>query len=192
LSAVSEFLRTQRGAVAALCLVIAIFALVVVTPVVAAFSAQADDIGDLLQQLGLYRAEIASKPALQAQLAELDREGANVPGVIEGDSTALAQAQLQQQIKTIIEANQGNLRSVQALPAAKRAGFETIAVQCDLSVPESRLKSLAYALSTHKPYLFVDEASISAPPSDPDNVQAHEQVLDVRWTVHGYRWVAQK
>ena len=190
--AVSEFLRTRAGALVALGLGVLVFALVVVTPVIAAFSAQNDDIDDLLQQLGSYRAEIASEPALQSQLAELDREGATVPGVIEGDSTSLAQAQLQHQIKIVVEASQGNLRSVQALPAAAQGGFETIAVQCDFSIPESRLKSLAYALSTHRPYLFVDEASIASPPNDPDNVQAREQMLDVRWTVHGYRWVAQK
>jgi hypothetical protein len=180
------------GALAVACFAGAALVLVVLVPVIAVFSAQNDEIHDLLQQLGLYRAEIGSKSALQAQLAELDREGATVPGVIEGDSTSLAQAQLQQQIKMIVEANQGSLRSVQALPAAKQGVFETIAVQCDLSIPASRLKDLSYAIGTHRPYLFVDEASITAPPNDPDNVQAHEQVLDVRWTVHGYRWVAQK
>lgn len=188
----SEFFRTRTGLFAALGLGVAAFVLVVVTPVAAAFWAQNSDIGDLLQQLGSYRAEIAAKPALEAQLAELDRQGATVPGVIEGDTASLAEAQLQRQIKTVVEANQGTLRSVQALPAVKQGGFETIAVQCDLSVPMSRLKDLAYALTAHRPYLFVDEASISAPPSDPDNIRSHEQMLDVRWTVHGYRWVAQK
>ena len=192
MSELSDFFRTRTGVYTALGLGIVAFALVIVTPVVAAFAAQSGDIDDMLQQLGSYRAEIAAKPALQAQLAELDRQGATVPGVIEGDTTSLAQAQLQRQIKAVVEANQGTLHSVQAMPAVKQGGFETIAVQADLSVPISRLKALAYALSAHRPYLFVDEASISAPPSDLDNVQVHEQMLDVRWTVHGYRWVAQK
>jgi len=192
MSELSNFFRTRTGVYTALGLGIVAFALVIVAPVVAAFAAQNGDIDDMLQQLGSYRAEIAAKPALKTQLAELDRQGATVPGVIEGDTTALAQAQLQRQIKTLVEANQGTLRSVQAMSAIKRGGFETIAVQADLSVPISRLKALAYALSAHRPYLFVDEASISAPPSDLDNIQIHEQMLDVRWTVHGYRWVAQK
>jgi len=192
MSELSNFFRTRTGVYTALGLGIAAFALVIVTPVVAAFAAQNGDIDDMLQQLGSYRAEIAAKPVLKAQLTELDRQGATVPGVIEGDTTALAQAQLQRQVKTLVEANQGTLHSVQAVPAVKQGGFETIAVQADLSVPISRLKALAYALSAHRPYLFVDEASISAPPSDLDNIQVHEQMLDVRWTVHGYRWVAQK
>jgi len=192
MSELSDFFRTRTGVYTALGLGIAAFALVIVTPVVAAFAAQSGDIDDMLQQLGSYRAEIAAKPVLQAQLVELDRQGATVPGVIEGGTTSLAQAQLQRQIKAVVEANQGTLHSVQAMPAVKQGGFETIAVQADLSVPISRLKALAYALSAHRPYLFVDEASISSPPSDLDNVQVHEQMLDVRWTVHGYRWVAQK
>jgi predicted secreted protein len=191
-SELSKFFRTRTGLYTAFGLGIVGFVLVVVTPVTAAFWAQNGDIDDMLQQLGSYRAEIAAQPALQAQLAELDRQGATVPGVIEGDTTSLAEAQLQRQIKTLVEENQGTLHSVQTMPAIKQGGFETIAVQADLSVPISRLKALAYALSAHRPYLFVDEASITTPPSDPDNIQAHEQMLDVRWTVHGYRWVAQK
>lgn len=183
---------THRGsALAALAIAILILALLA-APVIAAFWAQNADIQDSLQQLGIYRAEIASKPQLQSELAELDRRGASVPGVIGGDSTALAQAQLQSQLKSVVEASQGAVRSMQPLPAAKQGGFETIAVQCDFSIPESRLKDLAYAISAHKPYLFVDEASITSPPSDPDAAINREQMLDVRWTIHGYRWVDRK
>ena len=191
MTASSELLKKERRP--ALVLGIALLLLVLLAaPVVAAFSAQNSDIDKSLRQLGLYRAEIASKPALEAELAELDRQGASVPGVIGGDSTALAQAQLQSQIKAVVEAAQGTVRSVQALPATKQGGFETIAVQCDFSVPESRLKDLAYAVGAHKPYLFIDEASIAAPPNDPDAAINREQTLDVRWTVHGYRWVDRK
>src|SRR6185437_16483912 len=88
MSELSTFFRSRTGVYTALGLGIAAFVLVVVTPVVAAFAAQNGDIDDMLQQLGSYRAEIAAKPALKAQLAELDRQGATVPGVIEGDTTS--------------------------------------------------------------------------------------------------------
>jgi len=124
--------------------------------------------------------------------AELDRQGAAVPGVVAGDSTALAQAELQSQLKTLIEANQGVVRSEQAVPSTTQGGFETIAVQCDFSIPESQLKNLAYAVGDHKPYLFVDEASISVASNDPDDMRNTQPMLDVRWTIHGYRWAARK
>ncbi len=184
----SPLLKTRAAALAALGAVLLLFGIVVVTPVVAAFSAQSDETDDALQQLGRYRAEIAAKPALEAALRDLNQKGASVPGVVEGESVALAQAQLQSQIKTIVETSSGNVRSMQILPVTQKGGFDVIAVQCDLSVPQNKLKALAYAVASHAPYLFVDEASITAPPADVDAPQIHDVMLDVRWTVHGYRW----
>ncbi len=190
--AVPDFVKGRVAAVTAFAITAALFAILVVTPVIAAFSAQGDEIADSLQQLGFYHAEIAARPALEAELRALDQRGASVPGVIEGDSTALAQAQLQSQIKTIVEANKGDIRSVQVLPVMAQGGFEVIAVECDLTIPQSSLKDLAYAIGVHKPFLFVDEASISAPASEPDDVQHRPPTLDMRWTIHGYRWVRPK
>jgi general secretion pathway protein M len=184
--------KNRTGALVALGVACVLFALIVVLPIVAAFMAQNDDIHESLNQLGFYRAQIASKSALEAQLAELDRQGASVPGVITGDSAALAQAQLQSQIKALVEASHGVVRSVQAVPATTQGGFETIQVQCDFSIPESELKNLAYAAGDHKPYLFVDEASINTASSDPDDIHNQQAMLDVRWTIHGYRWVERK
>lgn len=181
-------LKTRAAALAALAAGVVLFGLVVVAPVVAAFSAQRGETQDALQQLGYFRAEIAAKPRLEAELRSLNERGASVPGVIEGASTALAQAQLQSQIKSIVESKGGSIRSMQILPAAQQGGFEVIAVQCDLQVPMSKLQDLAYAMDSHAPYLFMDEASISAPPSEPDDIQNRQPMLDIRWTVHGYRW----
>lgn len=182
------FIKSRMAALAACAVAAIVFAVIAVTPVVAAFSAQSDEIDASLQQLGFYRAEIAAKPALEAELQSLNQKGASVPGVIDAESTSLAQAQLQSQVKALIEANKGSVRSMQIMPASKQGGFEVIAVQCDLSVPQGQLKSLAYAVAAHAPYLFVDEASISAPNTGPDDIGARQAMLDIRWTVHGYRW----
>jgi predicted secreted protein len=184
----AEFLKSRTAALIALGIAALLFVVVVVTPVVAAFSAQDDETGDALHQLGVYRAEIASKPALEAELADLNRKGASVPGVVEGESTALAQARLQSDIKTIVESNKGSVRSLQALPVASQGGFDVISIQCDLAIPQNKLKDLAYAVANHAPYLFVDEASITAPPAEPDDIQNRDVMLDVRWTIHGYHW----
>ena len=192
MSAAPAFLKTRGAALAALGLGAVLFAVLVVTPIAAAFSAQDDDIRDSLRQLGFYRAEIAAKPQLEAELKTLNAEGASVPGVIDAPSTAIAQAKLQGEIKAIVEANGGSVRSMQVMASASQSGFEIVAVQSDLSIPEARLKDLAYAVAAHAPYLFVDEASVSAPPREPDDPANRQTMLDIRWTVHGYRWGSAK
>lgn len=188
MSAAPAFLKTRTAALAALGVTAILFAFAVVAPVAAAFTAQSDEIDQALRQLGFYRAEIAAKPALEAELRALDERGASVPGVIEAPSTALAQAKLQSEIKALVEANRGSVRSMQIMPVSAQNGFEIIAVQSDLTIPEGRLKDLAYAAAAHAPYLFVNEASVTAPPREPDDIQAREVMLDIRWTVQGYRW----
>jgi len=182
--------RTAARTALAVCAILAVLA--IGAPIVAAFQAQQDDIDDALQQLGQTRAELAARPALEAELAAINRRGASVPGIVEGDSTALAQARLQSDLKTIVEGAKGEVRSMQALPAGQQGAFEAIAIECDLAIPQTRLKDLAYAVVTHAPYLFVDQVSIAAPPSNPDEPQNRDIVLDVRWTIHGYRWTGRR
>jgi Type II secretion system (T2SS), protein M subtype b len=188
----APFLKSRTAALAALGLAALLFAVVVIVPIWAAFAAQSDEMQESLRQLGFYRAEIASRPKLEAELAALNTQGASVPGVLPGDSTALAQAALQSQIKTLIEANKGQLRSIQMLPPTQKGGFEVVAAQCDVELPMSALKDLAAAIGAHMPYLFIDDASIGAPQIEPDQANARPPTLDLRWTMHGYRWKRQK
>ena len=52
-------------------------------------------------------------------------------------------------------------------------------------------QDLLYAVEVHAPYFFIDHAEISAPMmAQGDNTKAAEPVLEVRWTIHAYRWAA--
>jgi hypothetical protein len=188
-----EFLKTRRAAIAALAVAVSFAFLLVIAPLAGAFSAQNAEIAESLQQLGQFRAEQALRPALEKELDALNRQGASVPGIISADSTALAQAQLQSEIKTAVEASQGTVASIQALPASTRNGYEVIALQCDFSVPENRLQDLTYAIAAHRPYLFIDDASIAGPPGGFEAQDTKTQpILTVRISVHGFRWVRRK
>jgi len=54
-----------------------------------------------------------------------------------------------------------------------------------LTVPQSHLRHLLYAVETHTPYLLIDEADISASPDG--QPQNHDPQIEIRWTVHAYR-----
>ena len=187
-----RFLATPIAARCALAACAVLLVLAIGVPIAMAFQAQHDDIDDTLQQWGTARAQIATRAALETELASLDRRGASVPGIVEGGGTALAQARLQSDIKSIVEAAKGEVRSMQALPATQQGAFEVISIQCDLAIPQARIKDLAYAVAAHAPYLFVDQATIESPPPNPDDPAARDVMLDVRWTIHGYRWAGRR
>lgn len=165
----------------------------VIVPAVLAFRAQSDDIALALHQLAVYRAEAGTRPALERELKEARQRLSSVPGQIAGTNAPLAQAVLQNDVKTIVDRAGGNILSAQIIPATKANGFETIAIQYDLVVPITRLVGLTYAIESHTPYLFIGDADISTPQVwQPGDTPMPEPKLEVRWTIRGYRWVGGK
>ncbi|MDE2075281.1 MAG: hypothetical protein KGJ81_17755 [Alphaproteobacteria bacterium] len=154
------------------------------------FVQQDTELGEELHSLARYRAEAGLRPGLQNQIKTARQQLASIPGQIAGTSAPLAQAALQNAVKTIVDQNGGEIRSAQIVPATRANGFETIAVQYDLVVPVTHLSAMAYAIESSTPYLFIDDADITMPQNwQPEPPQAPEPEVEVRWTIHGYRWV---
>jgi hypothetical protein len=161
--------------------------------IVLVFGGQSEETTDAVHQLAVYRAEVAMRPELEAALRDLRLKAAATPGLITSDSVALAQAQLQDEVKEIVTDNQGEVRTAQIVPATTVDGFQVIAIQYDLGVPMAKLRDLIYAIETRTPYLFVDDADITAQQDwQSGDPQPANPLLEVRWTIRGYRWSAAK
>lgn len=178
----------------AVTIIVVLALLVIGVPVAVAFWALSSETGDALTQMALYRAEIGLKPKLETELANLRQRAASGTGLIVADDSALAEAELQREMKSLVENNAGEVRSSQVASKKPVGGLEEIAVQYDLSVPITRLSPLLYAVESHTPYLFIDHATISGalgwqPPPQPGKKQP-EPKLEVRLTVRAYRWSA--
>src|SRR5436305_7706743 len=183
-----NFLRGRRGAYFGLGAFALLFLLVVALPLTAMFHAQAQDRDEALTQLQAYRAEEARRPALAARLAALRQGAQSVPGLLTATSAPLAQAQLQSEMKGLIDRNGGSLLSAQLLPPTKVKGFDSVAIQYDLTIPLSRFSGLVYAVETHVPYYFVDSADLVMPPNWKPNSPQQDPSMEIRWTIHAYRW----
>ncbi|MGH6889942.1 MAG: type II secretion system protein GspM [Rhizomicrobium sp.] len=182
------FLHGRQGAFIAIGTVFVLLATMVALPVAALFRGQAEDRKEALQELAAYRAQEAQRPALAAQLAAL-REGAKtVPGLLDASNAALAQAQLQSEMKDLIDKNGGSLLSAQLLPPTAVKGFDSVAIEYDMTVPLSNFSSLVYAVETHVPYYFVDSADFVMPPNWKPNPNRADPAMEMRWTIHAYRW----
>ena len=183
-----EFLRGRKGALLVLGLAVCLFVLLVALPVTALFRAQAQDRKEALAQLAAYRALEAQRPALQTRLAALQEGAKSVPGLLDATSAELAQAQLQSEMKELIDKSGGSLLSAQLLPPTKVKGFDSVSIEYDVTIPISNFSSLVYAVETHVPYYFVDSADLVMPPNWRPNSPNQDPSMEMRWTIHAYRW----
>jgi hypothetical protein len=191
--AISDSAKGRPGALVAAGVAIAIAALLIIGLIVLVFGGQSAETTDAVHQLAVYRAELAMRPLLETALKQSRQKAAAVPGLITSDSVALAQAQLQDEVKSIVTDNQGEVRTAQIVPATTVDGFEVISIQYDLAVPMAKLRDLIYAIETRTPYLFVDDADIIAQQDwQSGDPLPTNPMLDVRWTIRGFRWSAAK
>lgn len=75
---------------------------------------------------------------------------------------ALAAADLQQRIKTVIESAGGTLQSIQSLPPAEESGTVKVAVSVTATGDTAMLQKVLYELETQTPLLFVDNLDVTA------------------------------
>jgi len=185
---IPAILRGRRGAFLAVGALAILFVAAIAFPVVAMFEAQAQDRREALVQLAAFRAQEAQRPVLAARLASLQEGAKSVPGLLTASSAELAQAQLQSDMKELIDKNGGSLLSAQLLPPTKVKGFDSVSIEYDVTIPLSNFSSLVYAVETHVPYYFVDSADFVMPPNWRPTSPIQDPSMEMRWTIHAYRW----
>lgn len=188
---VPSHLLGRRAALTALACALGVGLCLAGIPLYASYATQRSEIEDSLRQLATFRAEAALQPALEQQLRSLKLRGAAAPGFVVAGNAALAQAEVEHAIKDIASANGTDVRSMQIGPVEHRGTLDAVSVQCDLSVPITRLKRLLFAVETHTPYLYIDQIDIAAPVGWQQSGGSQvEPRLEIHWTVHAFRWGA--
>jgi general secretion pathway protein M len=181
--------RGRGWSLAILAALVVVLTIVIGVPVVESFIDQNDEIAQSKAMLARLRAQIAARPQLEKELAAIDRQGAATASLLKGDSAALAAANMQDVVKTLVERHGGQVRSVQNLPSALVSGLERIQVQYELSLPLGSLPGITYALETNTPYLFLNNMDIRAEKAwGPGGTSGDVPNLHILWTVSGYRW----
>jgi general secretion pathway protein M len=163
----------------------------IVAPLLTAYQEGGSSIEQAKTLLQRYRALAEQRPQLAKRLAEQQERAAAAAGYLEGPSDALAAAQLQDRVKSVVETAGGELRSTQILPAQSiegDLGFRRTAVRVQIIVTIEGLAATLYELETGQPYLLIDDVTVrqervrrrrrSAPESEP--------MLDVNLELFGY------
>jgi hypothetical protein len=172
---------TALAVASLLCIGIAVLA------VVSMRNSVREDEAENLRLLASYRSEIAAGRGAADAYAEMKTRIGAMPSLLHADDGARAAALMQTLVKKLVESNGGELRTAQVLAPARENGFETVSLQCDVTLPASRLRDLAYAIETTSPYLFVETADITAPMSLEKNGDA-DPTFDAVFVLRAYRW----
>lgn len=143
-------------------------------------------IEDATTRLVRYSRVVGMRDGLQAKGVQVKALEAS-HHFLKSASPTLAAAELQELVKTILDANGGKLNSFSPLAYKDEGAYRQIPVALQLNAPLSGVKAMLYALESARPYLFVDNLSIRAPYNvgarlDPST----EPELNVQFNVTGY------
>lgn len=183
----SRELTGRTAALAALACAVVLGGALIFLSLAFIYGGQREEAKESLRQLAVYNGEIDARPEVERAYAMLKARVAAMPGILHAEGGAPAEAQVESQLKELVEANGGEVRSAQAMPTTTSNGFEIVSLECDLTVPASRLRDLLYAVETHRPYFFIETADITAPLSWDPKSNA-EPSYEVRWGLRAYRW----
>ena len=180
----------RKPALVASGLLVGAVCLLLVLAVMGSIDGQRDTMDRGLQQLGRYQGEIAKRQDVESRYAAFRNSLSGRPELITADNDALAAARLQSDLKLIAANNGADIRSAQILAPTSQDGFQTISAQYEISVPMGHFQQLMYAIETHTPYIFVQDADISAPELSHTASAKASASLQLHLVLQSNRWVA--
>ena len=123
---------------------------------------------------------------LRAELARLKEHQASAVGFMQSSNPSLAAAELQNRIKSSVEAARGELRSTQILPARDDGTFRRISIRGQIAVNTAALQRVFYDLESATPFLFLDNVEIRSRPARRASGPEDDPILEVRFDLYGY------
>jgi general secretion pathway protein M len=123
---------------------------------------------------------------LRAELARLKERQASAVGFMQSTNSSLAAAELQNRIKSSVEAAHGELRSTQILPQRDEGVFRRISIRGQIAVNTAALQRVFYDLESASPFLFLDNVEIRSRPARRSSGAEDDPILEVRFDLYGY------
>ncbi len=176
----------------ALALVVAVLAalwLFLAQPVTAKFAAYRQDIAQSNEFLTRYRRLAGGREDLEKALERARRARAATGRFLAGSSAEIVAAGLQNDVKKIISASGGELKSTQLLAHEDEKEWRRVTIRVNMSAGVEATTKIFHAIESANPYLFLGNVQIRAPRISKRRrvkTTAAQGVLQVRYDVHGY------
>ena len=132
-----------------------------------------------------------ARPALEKAIQTIRDDPRTAAYFLPPAPPALAAADLQQRVKSLVEGAGGSLLSIQVLPAIEEGGVVRVAVSVTGQGDVTALQKTLYGLESQVPLLFVDNLEVTARqfrPRLPDGkVASYTRIqLNSQFEVSGY------
>lgn len=131
-----------------------------VAPVLTVSRGYDESIADLRFRLDRYQRSADRVPRLKARLAQLQRQQGTGEELLQGDSSAIAGAALQERLKEIVQDAGGRLESTQLLTTSADGAMERLTARARFSGSVEVLQKALYRIEYGRPLLLVEKAGI--------------------------------
>lgn len=141
---------------------VALLWLVVLQPLWRQYVAYGESIEHSRDLLARYVGIAEGEPRLAELLAQLKAQRQATSGALHGESVELAGAEMQEQVKRIVEDGGGQLNSSQMLTVENSDRLQKLGLRVVMSGDIAAVQRALYALEASDPYFFVDRLNIQA------------------------------
>ncbi len=148
-------------AVGLLLAVVLVFVLAVLMPLLSSGLTYHDEKNDLLFRLQRQQKIAARKNSVVKNLEDLTAQFQEQGYFSNRDTEALASADLQNIVKTVIAEAGGQLTSTQGLPGQTDKGFNRVAVRVRMTGNIETLRTVLHSIAANVPVLIVDQLDIT-------------------------------
>ena len=160
-----------------------------VDPLLARYRLDRRDIEDLQSAYMRFERIAGERASHQGTLAALERQRSEHEGFLRGTNETLMAAGIQNRIKALVVAAQGELASTQILPSENDGKLKRIGVREQLSIPMIGLAAMVHHLEGTAPYLFLDNVGIRVHPEGGRRAAAAaapSSMVEVRFDAYGF------
>ena len=158
-------------------------------PLVNKYHFYQSNIENLQERLQRLRGMLATRRELEAQIQRVRQDSSVAVYYLKQQSPMLGATDLQQQVKSIVEANGGRLISTQILPVTQEKGFSRVGINVQMTGDTKVLQKIIYALESNRPLLFINNLQVIARTirySGRDNQLGTNLQLTIQFDLAGY------
>ena len=150
-----------------------------------------DNISQLQDRLQRYENMLSMREDLEERLQQIKQDNSIDVYYLQQSSSVLAAADLQQQVKSAVENNGGNLVSTQILPVSDEGVFSKVAIRVQMTGDTEALQKTLYDLESARPLLFIDDLQVRGQPIRQRNPNNRNEItlriqLTTQFELSGY------